>query len=333
MISIKVDGIDSLVNRLALAPRQIEIATQRAMLKTAHQIKDAEKSEMQRVFDRPTRWTIGSMQVKVVRNMEIKVGIVDPEGAYKRAQSYLGTQVEGGARRQKAMERALAGAGLLPPGWYTVPGAGAKLDQYGNMSVGQIKQILSWFDAANRSAGSQQNMGQAGRDRRRKGKKRLAATENPSPQAQAHIARHASGRAVKAVQTPQRVFDDVDTLDPALQDENATESDNDDHDGAKLVGLELKLATLRLQRAKAELANIEVDKAAGLLVERAEMDFVLADYGNTLRTKLLSLADRLAPAISAHRSDVSAIHAEIEGVAMNILNEISDELSRKMEGI
>lgn len=169
MISIKVDGVDSLLNRLALAPRQIEIATQRAMLKTAHQIKDAEKSEMQRVFDRPTRWTIGSMQVKVVRNMEIKVGIVDPEGAYKRAQSYLGTQVEGGARRQKAMERALAGAGLLPPGWYTVPGAGAKLDQYGNMSVGQIKQILSWFDAANRSAGSQQNMGQAGRDRRRKG--------------------------------------------------------------------------------------------------------------------------------------------------------------------
>lgn len=165
-------------------------------------------------------------------------------------------------------------------------------------------------------------------------KQRLAATENPMPQAQAQIARHASVRAAKPVQAPQRVFEDVDTLvDPAQMDENATESESDELDGIKLAGRKLKMATLRLQESKAELASIEVDKAAGLLVERAEIDYVLADHGNALRSKLLGLADRLAPAIAVHRGDVSAIHAEIEGVAMNILNEITDDLSRKMEGI
>lgn len=36
-------------------------------------------------------------------------------------------------------------AGILPPGMYTVPGKGASLDAYGNMSRGQIVQILSFM--------------------------------------------------------------------------------------------------------------------------------------------------------------------------------------------
>jgi len=57
----------------------------------------------------------------------------------------------------------------MPSGWFAVPGEGAKMDSYGNMSVGQIRQILSWFDAAENWAGSTQNMGVAGREKRRKG--------------------------------------------------------------------------------------------------------------------------------------------------------------------
>lgn len=173
MISIKIEGVDDFLTRLALAPRQIEIATQRAMLKTAQHIHKAEKDEMQRIFDRPTRWTLGAMRVKVVNLMEIKVGIVDPEGAYKRTQSYLGTQVTGGDRKLKAVERALQYARVMPSGWQLVPGQGARLDQYGNVSSGQYKQIMSWFDAANRSAGSEQNMGHTGREKRKKMKGRF----------------------------------------------------------------------------------------------------------------------------------------------------------------
>lgn len=130
-------------------------------------------------------------------------------------------------------------------------------------------------------------------------KKRLTATENPSPQAQAQIARHAADKA--------------------------------GHINIEKLGAALKLETYKLQKAKAETANLELDKAAGLLVERAEVDYVLADLGNTLRASLESLADRLAPAIAVHRGDVAAIHAEIEGVSSDLLHEISEKMRRWKE--
>jgi hypothetical protein len=169
--------MDDLKRKLADAPRKLEIASQRALLKTAHAVKEAEVSAMQRVFDKPTRWTLGSIKVKPTAKMEVSVGILDPAGSYKRAANYVGTQVGGGHRRQKAMEKALQQRGVLPSGWMTVPGEGAKIDAYGNMSVGQIKQILSWFDSAEPSAGSTQNMGQAGRDKKRKGTRKNVGFE------------------------------------------------------------------------------------------------------------------------------------------------------------
>lgn len=131
-------------------------------------------------------------------------------------------------------------------------------------------------------------------------KRRLAATENPSPLAQAQIARHAAEKAGSV--------------------------------NLEKIGVALKLETYKLQKAKAETANLELDKAAGLLVERAEVDYVLADLGNTLRSSLESLADRLAPAIAVHRGDVAAIHAEIEGVSSDLLHEISEKMRRWKEG-
>jgi hypothetical protein len=149
--------------------QQIEIAAQRALLKTAQAIQAAEQTEMGRVFDRPTRWTLGAMKVRVDSKFAVTVGILDPDGFYKRAQNYLSTQVDGGTRRLKAMEVALQRRGIMPTGWVAVPGSGAEQDQYGNVAVGQLRQILSWFDAAERWAGSTQNMGEKGRAKRRKG--------------------------------------------------------------------------------------------------------------------------------------------------------------------
>ncbi len=65
----------------------------------------------------------------------------------------------------------------MPQGWYSVPGAGAQIDRYGNISSGQIRQILSWFGAAERSAGSTQNMTADGRAKRRKGTKKNVGYE------------------------------------------------------------------------------------------------------------------------------------------------------------
>lgn len=176
-ISVKSD-IDQVIGRLAKdAPRAVEIATQRALLHAAREVKDAEVREMQRVFDRPTRWTLNSFQVRLDKSaMQARVEIKD--GYWWRADNYLQTQIEGSSnRRQKAFEKALQAVGALPAGWLAVPGERAKLDAYGNHSPAEIRQILSWFDAAERVAGSTQNMGLAGRDRRRKGTKKKAGWE------------------------------------------------------------------------------------------------------------------------------------------------------------
>lgn len=179
MITIKVEVDTREAERYLsdVQKKRIPIATQRALLKTAHAIREAETAEINRVFDRPTRWTQGAMKVKATSRFEVAVGIVDPDGYYKRANYYLGTQMDGGERRFKAFERALQRRGVMPAGWYAVPGEKAKLDSFGNMGPGEIRQIMSWFNAGTPFAGSNQNMTQATRDKRRKGTKKKRGFE------------------------------------------------------------------------------------------------------------------------------------------------------------
>lgn len=179
MIEISVEAdIRSAIRYLDDAQlRRVPIATQRALLKTAQAVKAAEIAEMGRVFDRPTRWTLGAMKVGPTKDFTVRVGVLDPDGYYKRANFYLGTQIYGGARKVKAFERALQRAGVMPAGWFAVPGEKAKMDAYGNQSVGEIKQILSWFNAAEPYAGSTQNMTDQTRAKRRKGSRKKRGFE------------------------------------------------------------------------------------------------------------------------------------------------------------
>lgn len=180
MIEIKIDtsAMQADIRRFAtLSERAIETALQRALIGTARAIHDEARREMGRVFSNPTRFTLNSLTTKFDKaRMEARVETKD--GYWVRADNYLEVQTEGAStRRQKAFEKALQAVGVLPAGWVAVPGERAKLDAYGNHSVGEIRQILSWFDAAERVAGSTQNMGFAGREKRRRGTKKKAGWE------------------------------------------------------------------------------------------------------------------------------------------------------------
>lgn len=148
------------------------------------------------------------------------------------------------------------------------------------------------------------------------------ATESPLPHHQAR----------KAQLDEARVGDSTTRNEIAQQgatSQAATASDT--MPAAEKIGTALKLETYKLQKAKAEQANMELDKMAGALVERADVDFILTDIGNTLRGLLESLPDRLAPAIAAHLGDVNAIHKALEDTAHDLLNEMADLMRRKME--
>ncbi|MGI9143682.1 MAG: hypothetical protein ACR2IJ_10890 [Fluviibacter sp.] len=145
-------------------------------------------------------------------------------------------------------------------------------------------------------------------------------TESPLPHHQARKAQFDEARAATAMPETKQIDPDA----TAQQTDNKKEGSD-----ATNVSTALKLETWRLQKAKAEMAALEVDKMAGTLVERSEVDFVLAEFGSTLRALLEGMSDRLAGQLAAHRGDASKIHKDLDDAAFDVLSEISQLMQRK----
>ncbi|MFV0410883.1 MAG: hypothetical protein ACK5LJ_14660, partial [Paracoccus sp. (in: a-proteobacteria)] len=164
-IDLTVKNSDKVQRALAkLSGDQATAAYRLAVRDTAFKARKAVQDEMRRVFDRPTRYITNSVRVHLDPD-DLRATIeptqygspgVDP-------QKILQAQEYGGRRSAKRAERVLQQVGILPSGWVTVPGQGARLDAYGNMSRGQVMQILSQLRAQT-TAGYTRNMrhGKAG---------------------------------------------------------------------------------------------------------------------------------------------------------------------------
>lgn len=173
MIKIEHD-FDSLLKNISnVEKRQIPFALSKAINETAKKTKDSLIHEMRDVFDRPTPYTLSSIFIKPSnkRNLSAIVGLKDAATKAIPASKFLTAQITGGVRRLKRYEVALRSIGVLPSNYFTVPGEGAKLDAYGNMSRGQIIQILSYFNAFGES-GFRANATDKTRARLRKGTKK-----------------------------------------------------------------------------------------------------------------------------------------------------------------
>lgn len=136
-----------------------------ALNRTAFEIRDAERAEMQKVFDRPTRYTLNSVfyRYATIANIQAYVAVKNSDSQFH----YLLPQIHGGNRPQKRFEFMLRRIGILGKDEITVPapGSGVKRDMYGNMRSGQIVEILSQLKAFYLS-GSQQNETPNTRDRK-----------------------------------------------------------------------------------------------------------------------------------------------------------------------
>lgn len=134
--------------------RKVPWVTARTLTLTAKDVQRELKAEMSRAFDRPTPYTLNStfMKAATKTRLEARVWLKDnPFGKGTPADRYLAPQVYGGQRRHKGMERALIAAGVMRPGQYAVPAAGAQLDAYGNVKRSQIVQILSQLKVQQRA--------------------------------------------------------------------------------------------------------------------------------------------------------------------------------------
>jgi hypothetical protein len=148
------------VSGLRAVPReQLPFAISLALNRTAQDARQSIRSDIARAFDRPTPFTLNSVEIRPAtkRNLEVEVWLKDDMEGPGTPSHYLAPQMFGGERRLKRFERALQARGLLPAGMFIVPGQGAKLDAYGNISRGQIMQILSALGAAEQYSGYSAN--------------------------------------------------------------------------------------------------------------------------------------------------------------------------------
>lgn len=123
---------------------QVPFALATALNKVAAKGQAKVRGEMPNVFDRPTPWVLNSMRIKYATKArpEAELAFKDRNSA-ESSRSMIEPHVFTGKRHYKAMEARLTRMGLMPAGYNAVPGEAAKLDAFGNMSQGQISQLLN----------------------------------------------------------------------------------------------------------------------------------------------------------------------------------------------
>lgn len=147
-VSIEIRGLAEVSKMLAAAPSQARYATALAINATLADARKDVQGEMLKVFDRPTPWVINSLREKraTKQNPIGELAFKDRNSA-ESSRTMVLPHVEGGQRVFKAMEVRLHAIGLLPSGWMVVPGQAAKLDSFGNMTRGQVSQLLNVLGA------------------------------------------------------------------------------------------------------------------------------------------------------------------------------------------
>lgn len=173
MFTVNVDSdIKQALRRLDnFDRRQIAFVVAKALTATAKDSQEAIRDAMPRVFEKPTPYTLNGTYVKPATKMNLEATVKLKDESFKGtpANKYLGPSIFGGQRNIKRVERLLTGRGILPAGMSVVPGEGAKLDAYGNMTRGQFSKILSQL-----KANTDQYQNESAASRKRKSRKSAA---------------------------------------------------------------------------------------------------------------------------------------------------------------
>ncbi len=167
MIGLDVrSNIAQVLRRVEERQKSIPVAVSNALNLTAFKVREQEIEVMKRVFDRPTRYTLGALFVLRATREAPTAKVFLKESNVGR--HYLRPEIFGGARIPKGFELVLRSAGLLPKDMFAVPGSAAKIDAFGNMSRGQLSQVMSALRVAEHLSGYSANRTPESRRRRRR---------------------------------------------------------------------------------------------------------------------------------------------------------------------
>jgi hypothetical protein len=143
---------------------QVPFATVYAMTLTARDVREVEIGTMQRVFDRPTPYALYALRVQPATRASMVASVEYKEFGGTPAKRFLNPEVHGGERSQKASERLLLP--LMRGYRYWVPGRGAELNGYGNVSGAVVRRILSQVKASSDPLSNASNSARSKRKRK-----------------------------------------------------------------------------------------------------------------------------------------------------------------------
>lgn len=130
------DTSAAFVESLSKRSQNITFASAVALTRTAQKVKAAQIDLMLRKLDRPTRFTLNSLQIKPATKTKLEATVETKMGfGSVPAGRYLSPLVDGGPRREKASEKRL--------GSYWTPARGVALDTFGNIRGSTVNKILS----------------------------------------------------------------------------------------------------------------------------------------------------------------------------------------------
>jgi hypothetical protein len=128
-----------------LKKKQIPYALARALNDSAYGAMMNERKEIADSFDRPTPFAQrGVLYVKATAQKLASFVRVSDKRDRMDVSRVLAPHVYGGGRGIKASERRLMRTGAMGSGQWVVPGPGAPVDKYGNISGGQMQRILGF---------------------------------------------------------------------------------------------------------------------------------------------------------------------------------------------
>lgn len=153
-INIQVTGIKELQRDLKdFSERRVKAVVATALTRTAAQTRKIWQNQINTVVQGPTPLTSKAVVFKGAKADKLEASVSLAKGGGRANPSeYLRPQEFGGGRNVKKFERALISAGAMPSGYITVPGSAAKLDSFGNVSRGQLVDVI-------RALGSQYSPG------------------------------------------------------------------------------------------------------------------------------------------------------------------------------
>lgn len=145
MLTIEITGLDQLRTQLeAFSDRRFAAAIATALTRTARTVQDEWRKELTEQVDRPTSLTQRApiVQQATAQSLTAIVAMRDQVANGQPPSLYLQPLAYGGGREHKKFERALIAQGSMPAGSYAIPTEHAKRDAYGNVTRGQLVQIL-----------------------------------------------------------------------------------------------------------------------------------------------------------------------------------------------